>query len=160
LSTEILRFVVKVLYSTLVVSCCNPRVRDPWNNSDIVRTLTSGPPPPSRLLLPIRQSANVLLDDHWVVKVADLGSSRQLRPRPPQMVYASYTGVRKVVTGRGTAPIYDLAGDCSRGAEVKSMTVGDADPTGAMTRAVGTLLWMPPEMYDPLSLSPTCPHAR
>lgn len=91
------------------------------------------------------KSPNVLLGQDFHCKVADFGSSRLFRPKPPAVLISAFTGAT------WSAP---LTADCamvglgvrSGLATMPSLAVGVVDASGTMTHAVGTLLWMPPEM--------------
>jgi serine/threonine protein kinase len=122
------------------------------------------------------KSANVLMTEdrrngELAAKVADFGASKRLRPRPSVTVTCSFTGAVKVVSDHSQdhiSPADKLSNGASggSGAVVDAGTMGSPpiragravsaldtlsvevlDVNGTMTRAVGTLLWMAPEMF-------------
>ena len=74
--------------------------------------------------------------------MADFGSSALLRPRRPHVVISSYTGVTRTVSAQNGGD-----GGLQRAVVAEAITVGRVDAHGTMTKAVGTLLWMAPEMF-------------
>lgn len=81
------------------------------------------------------KSANALVDNDLVAKVADFGTSRHFRRRAAPIVVSSFTGQAQLASDaalQGPGPDTDLS-------------VGVMDSHGTMTKAVGTLLWMAPE---------------
>eukprot|EP00038_Savillea_parva_P010982 m.194261 g.194261 ORF g.194261 m.194261 type:complete len:1160 (-) comp19138_c0_seq1:40-3519(-) len=88
------------------------------------------------------KSANVLVDEaengHIVTKVADFGSSRRLRPPRARVVFSAFTGTARVVSASDSDTTFSETG-------VSVDVLHDAH--GTMTKAVGTPLWMAPEVF-------------
>eukprot|EP00037_Helgoeca_nana_P031631 m.406376 g.406376 ORF g.406376 m.406376 type:complete len:122 (-) comp28435_c0_seq1:568-933(-) len=55
------------------------------------------------------KSDNVLLDEHWVAKVADFGSSRKLRNNRPTEIVSAFTGTRQVARTSDATMIAELS---------------------------------------------------
>jgi serine/threonine protein kinase len=90
------------------------------------------------------KSDNVLLDEHWVAKVADFGSSRKLRNNRPTEIVSAFTGTRQVARTSDATMIAELS---NPNGVAGPMKLGALDSRGTMSKAVGTLLWMAPEMF-------------
>jgi len=91
------------------------------------------------------KSANILLDEHLNAKVCDFGASRQLHSQRPEVLYSSFTGVTHIVRGSTSLTIDPHEAACIH-TTLANLAVGVVDAHGTMTAAVGSLLWMAPEV--------------
>eukprot|EP00035_Acanthoeca_spectabilis_P033031 m.21650 g.21650 ORF g.21650 m.21650 type:complete len:1167 (+) comp5717_c0_seq1:171-3671(+) len=103
---------------------------------------------------------NVLADEGYRVKVADFGSSARLRSPRPEILYSAFTGATAAAPSTPSAPwlskleVPKLRHGSNHSASSSAThdqlvlpETGEGRPQVEMTKAVGTLLWMAPEMF-------------
>lgn len=83
----------------------------------------------------------------YVAKIADFGTSRVFRPRKPEELYSAFTGARRSAPPAATLAPQVPVTRVTAMVSPAFLTVGVCDVHGTMTKAVGTLLWMAPEVY-------------
>lgn len=89
--------------------------------------------------------ANVLLDYEMTALVADFGSSRQFRPLSSPVIFSAFTGASRVVPANSAGDVVQFATASNKAREALLANIGSAH--GTLTKAVGTLLWMAPEVF-------------
>ena len=96
------------------------------------------------------KSPNILLDKQLRAKVCDFGLTRMTPVSRARIVHSPFTGVTRLLP-----PLEGIDINCASGSQAFAVNVPHYSETmvsiedrrGKMTKAVGTLLWMAPEVF-------------
>ena len=94
------------------------------------------------------KSPNILLDKQLRAKVCDFGLTRVMRASRVRIVHSPFTGVTRLLP-----PIEDISTNSdlplstANDALCSETTVSIEDRRGKMTKVVGTMRWMAPEVF-------------
>ena len=94
------------------------------------------------------KSPNILLDKQLRAKVCDFGLTRMTRVSRVRIVHSPFTGTTRLLPPLESTNIDSGLGvSAANVATYSETTVSIEDRAGKMTKAVGTMRWMAPEMF-------------